>query len=62
LSFGLASCRAFAFAFGVIWALAFLPAVIVMLDRFVIAREEPYLEQKFGQSYRAYKARVRRWL
>ena len=53
---------AFAFAFGVIWALAFLPAVIVMVDRFVIAREEPYLEQKFGQSYRAYKARVRRWL
>jgi protein-S-isoprenylcysteine O-methyltransferase Ste14 len=53
---------AFAFAFGVIWALAFLPAVIVVVDRFVIAREEPYLERKFGQAYRDYKARVRRWL
>jgi protein-S-isoprenylcysteine O-methyltransferase Ste14 len=53
---------AFAFAFGVIWALLFLPAVIVIVDRFVIAREEPYLEQKFGQAYRDYKARVRRWL
>jgi protein-S-isoprenylcysteine O-methyltransferase Ste14 len=53
---------ALAFAFGVIWALAFLPAVIVMIDRFVIAREEPYLERKFGQAYRDYKARVRRWL
>ena len=53
---------ALAFAFGVIWALALLPAVIVMVDRFVIAREEPYLERKFGQAYHDYKARVRRWL
>jgi protein-S-isoprenylcysteine O-methyltransferase Ste14 len=53
---------AFAFAFGVIWALAFLPAVILVVDRFVIAREEPYLERKFGQTYRDYKARARRWL
>ncbi len=53
---------AFAFALGVIWALAFLPAVVVIVDRFVIAREEPYLERKFGQAYRDYKVRVRRWL
>jgi protein-S-isoprenylcysteine O-methyltransferase Ste14 len=53
---------ALSFAFGVLWALAFLPAVIVIVDRFVIAREEPYLERKFGQAYRDYKARVRRWL
>jgi protein-S-isoprenylcysteine O-methyltransferase Ste14 len=53
---------AFAFAFGVMWALVFLPAVIAAIDRLVIAREEPYLERKFGQSYRDYKSRVRRWL
>jgi protein-S-isoprenylcysteine O-methyltransferase Ste14 len=53
---------ALAFAFGVMWALVFLPAVIVVVDRFVIAREEPYLERKFGQAYRDYKTRVRRWL
>lgn len=53
---------ALAFAFGVIWALVCLPAVIVIVDRFVIAREEPYLERKFGQAYLDYKARVRRWL
>lgn len=53
---------AFAFALGVIWALAFLPAVVVIVDRFVIAREERYLERKFGQAYRDYKTRVRRWL
>jgi protein-S-isoprenylcysteine O-methyltransferase Ste14 len=53
---------AFAFALGVIWAPAFPPAVLVIIDRFVIAREEPYLERKFGQAYRDRKARVRRWL
>jgi protein-S-isoprenylcysteine O-methyltransferase Ste14 len=53
---------ALAFAFGVIWALVFLPAVIVAIDRLVIAREEPYLERKFGQAYRDYKTRARRWL
>ena len=60
---GMASlCVAFALAFGVIWALAFLPAVLMIVDRLVIAREERYLERKFGQDYRDYKARVRRWL
>jgi protein-S-isoprenylcysteine O-methyltransferase Ste14 len=28
----------------------------------VIAREESYLERKFGSAYLDYKARVRRWL
>jgi protein-S-isoprenylcysteine O-methyltransferase Ste14 len=52
----------FAFAFGVIWAFATLPLVLVAVDRLVIAREEPYLERKFGDAYRAYRSRVRRWL
>lgn len=38
-----------------------LPCLIVV-DRYVIAREERYLEAKFGQAYRDYQARVRRWL
>jgi len=53
---------ALALSLGVIWALAFLPLVILAVDRLAIAREEPYLEAKFGEQYRQYKGRVRRWL
>ena len=45
-----------------LWAFAPLVPTLVVIDRFVIAREERYLERKFGEEYTAYKARVRRWL
>ena len=38
-----------------------LPCMVVMTWG-VVLREERYLEGKFGQPYRDYKARVRRWL
>ena len=36
--------------------------VIVILDRVVIAREEAYLQRRFGPDYEAYRRQVRRWL
>jgi protein-S-isoprenylcysteine O-methyltransferase Ste14 len=45
-----------------LWPFLFLPAVFGVLQRGVIAREERYLERKFGAEYRQYKARVRRWI
>jgi len=44
------------------WILGMLPIVLVIIRFGVIAREERYLEAKFGDAYRDYKARVRRWL
>lgn len=43
-------------------ALVPLPAAIAIIDRGVIAREERYLERKFGARYTDYKRRVRRWI
>jgi len=44
------------------WALLPLPVVIAVIDRGVIAREERYLERKFGTPYVDYKRRIRRWI
>jgi protein-S-isoprenylcysteine O-methyltransferase Ste14 len=52
----------FALRMNLLGPLLLLPLVLLAVDRLVIAREERYLERKFSDEYRAYKARVRRWL
>ena len=44
------------------WPLIYLPVILAVITRFVIAREEEYLESRFGSFYLTYKARVRRWM
>ena len=44
------------------WAFALLPVVLYALTRWVIRREEAYMERTFGEAYRDYRRRVRRWL
>ena len=51
-----------ALLFNSLWAIVLLPLALVVVHLTVIKREEWYLEQKFGEEYRAYKARVQRWL
>ena len=45
-----------------VWPVAFQPVGIALLYYGVIARDESYLERVFGDEYRQYKARVRRWV
>jgi protein-S-isoprenylcysteine O-methyltransferase Ste14 len=43
-------------------AILFLPLLLVVTQRELIEREERYLERTFGEEYRVYKRRVRRWV
>jgi protein-S-isoprenylcysteine O-methyltransferase Ste14 len=45
-----------------LWALLSLPGALIVIRYGVINREERYLEQKFGEQYLSYKAKVRRWI
>ena len=51
-----------ALLFDVFWALVLTPAVVFLVTRLVIRKEERYLEAKFGDEYRGYAAQVGRWL
>ena len=51
-----------AIGFNSLWILATLAAFCLVVRYGVIAREEAYLERKFGAVYLDYKSRVRRWL
>jgi len=51
-----------AVAFDTLWLLAALVVFFAIVRFGVVAREEAYLERKFGDAYREYRGRVRRWL
>ena len=44
------------------WAIVLVVPLLWVINVGVIGREERYLERKFGDAYRAYKGRVRRWV
>jgi protein-S-isoprenylcysteine O-methyltransferase Ste14 len=44
------------------WILVLAAPLAITFRYGVIAREEAYLERRFGDAYRDYKAHVRRWL
>jgi len=51
-----------ALAMNRLWPLALLPLLFVILVRSVIRLEERYMEERFGDEYRAYRRSVRRFL
>jgi protein-S-isoprenylcysteine O-methyltransferase Ste14 len=44
------------------WTLLLTLPLAITIRYGVVAREEAYLERRFGDAYRDYKGRVRRWL
>ena len=51
-----------AIAFDTLWLLIVLVPFALVIRYGVVAREEAYLERQFGNVYRDYRSRVRRWL
>lgn len=45
-----------------LWPFALWAVLLPVLVKGIVEREERYLAQKFGEPYRAYSTRVRRWL
>jgi protein-S-isoprenylcysteine O-methyltransferase Ste14 len=44
------------------WILVLVVPIAILMRYGVVAREEAYLERRFGDAYRAYRVRVHRWL
>ncbi|SFK13564.1 methyltransferase family protein [Methylocapsa palsarum] len=55
-------CLGVSFLIHSLWFMALAAALAAVLQKGVILPEESYLERKFGNPYREYKANVRRWL
>ena len=55
-------CVGFAVILSEVWVLILTPVCGWLIYLTAIKHEETYLEEKFGDSYRAYQATVRRWI
>jgi protein-S-isoprenylcysteine O-methyltransferase Ste14 len=50
------------FAFNTWWGIVALVPLLIIMHYGVVLREEHYLQQKFGETYRQYRSAVRRYL
>lgn len=44
------------------WNIILFPVLLLIVQGYIIKREEKYLERRFTNEYLEYKSRVRRWL
>jgi protein-S-isoprenylcysteine O-methyltransferase Ste14 len=47
---------------GSYWGIILASAMVFLFNRLVIEQEEEYLLHKFGDEYRSYRSKVRRWI
>ena len=43
-------------------SLMLCPVFVIYMNRFQVVPEERYMREKFGEAYRQYEAKVRRWI
>ncbi|MEO7044682.1 MAG: isoprenylcysteine carboxylmethyltransferase family protein [Ferruginibacter sp.] len=48
--------------FGNWWNFILFPILLIVVQQYIIKREEEYLVREFGQKYVDYRSEVRRWL
>ena len=48
--------------YGHAWTLMLMPLLFIILERYVVRREERYLQRAFGDDYTVYREKVPRWL
>lgn len=51
-----------AFLVGNSWSFILIILLILIINGYVIRREESYLSQRFGEAYTAYRKQTRRWI
>ena len=51
-----------AFLVGNWWTILLIPLLLLIVQGYIIRREEKYLSRTFGNAYMEYKKRVRRWI
>ncbi len=44
------------------WNIILFPILLIVVQQYIMKKEEQYLQRKFGQQYLDYKLTVRRWL
>jgi len=44
------------------WNFILFPFLLLLVQQYIIRKEEKYLDRRFGKEYAAYKHKVRRWL
>jgi protein-S-isoprenylcysteine O-methyltransferase Ste14 len=44
------------------WTILFIPMLLLIIQGYIIKREEKYLLRAFGDTYKEYTKRVRRWI
>lgn len=55
-------CLGIAMLFKSLAGVILVGVALMVIDRYVVAREEAYLARRFGAEYDAYRAKARRWL